>query len=59
MSGHIPQVWSYQWKHVQSGQGGRSQTDKAMTRLEFLELLNKWNSRSYAHNGANQWVYWE
>ncbi|KKN77054.1 hypothetical protein LCGC14_0363930 [marine sediment metagenome] len=54
----VSYVWNYQWKHVQTGQGGQAMTDKAMTRLEFLELLNKWNSRSYGHNGVNHWVYW-
>lgn len=47
------QQWPYQWRHT-SGAGANALTEDAISRLDFLRLLDKWNLV-----GAGQWTFHE
>ena len=51
-------IWTYIWFHHPSDIGGESQTFTRMTRLEFLEMLNRWNRESGIFQ-QNRWLYFE
>ena len=50
-------IWTYNWRYLRTNQGSTTETDTAMTRLKFLELLNKWNTHGPGARIA--YVYWE
>ncbi len=50
--------WTYNWKNIPTNTTGETKMEHLMSRLEFLELLNKWNRENIFHDEL-QWIYWE